>query len=72
MRKLAVVLLLSEPELDFRGGEFFVKTWTDDPVPVPLQKGEAVVFPAYLLHRLAPITAGYRYSLVLQICGVSA
>jgi len=40
-----------------------------DGISVPKQKGSAVIFPAYLSHRVTPILSGVRRSLVALIGG---
>jgi PKHD-type hydroxylase len=36
---------------------------------MPKQKGAAVLFPSFLLHRVTPVTRGTRKSLVLWVGG---
>jgi PKHD-type hydroxylase len=67
-RKLSMSMLLSDPS-DFEGGEFQVKTNTDDAQTLECKKGRAWFFPSYTLHRVAPVTKGVRRSLVLWIGG---
>ena len=72
VRKISVTVNLSGPA-DFDGGTFEI----EQTVPTPErperrierldelgQKGSAVVFPAYLHHRVLPVTRGQRRSLV--------
>lgn len=61
-RKISLVTLLSSPT-SFEGGVLEFKT-TDTPFQTELSQGEAVLFPAYLLHRLNPVTKGVRYVMV--------
>lgn len=67
-RKLSMSMLLSDPS-EFEGGEFQVKTCTDEAQTLDCQKGRAWFFPSYTLHRVAPVTKGMRRSLVLWIGG---
>jgi PKHD-type hydroxylase len=67
-RKLSMSMLLSDPS-EFEGGEFQVKTNTDETQTLDCQKGRAWFFPSYTLHRVAPVTKGMRRSLVLWIGG---
>ncbi len=64
-RKVSVVVELERAEqggiLQFRPGS--------NPTSVAQSPGCAVVFPAYLPHRLTPVTRGNRTSLVAWICG---
>lgn len=61
-RKISLVTLLSDPET-FEGGRLEFKT-SGTPFETILKQGEAVLFPAYLLHRLKPVTKGLRYAMV--------
>jgi PKHD-type hydroxylase len=65
LRKVSVAIEIDRADeggvLQFRPGV--------NPHSVDLQPGAAVVFPAYLPHRLTPVTKGQRLSLVSWICG---
>jgi PKHD-type hydroxylase len=66
-RKLSFVAQLSEPT-DYEGGnfEFFnIK----NPGPELRNRGAVLVFPSFLQHRVTPVTAGVRRSLVSWIEG---
>lgn len=67
-RKLSVAMLLSDPS-EFEGGEFQVKTYSDEVQTLECKKGRAWFFPSYTLHRVAPVTKGIRRSLVLWVGG---
>ena len=67
-RKLSMAMLLSDPS-EFEGGEFQVKTNTDEAQTLECAKGRAWFFPSYTLHRVAPVTKGMRRSLVLWVGG---
>jgi PKHD-type hydroxylase len=67
-RKLTMVLSLSNPH-EFEGGELQVKINDDQPQTLELQKGRAWFFPSWVLHRVTPVTAGIRRSLVLWVGG---
>ena len=63
-RKISCSVLLNDPS-EFEGGEFqFYKDRS-----VTLTKGDIVVFPSFLLHRVTPVTKGVRKSLVLWAGG---
>jgi PKHD-type hydroxylase len=65
-RKLSLVVQLSAPG-DYEGGEFQfqgISTTQVDKTP-----GDVHAFPAWLMHRVAPVTAGIRRSLVCWIAG---
>lgn len=64
-RKLSISILLNKPE-DYTGGELEFKSVKGD---VPREQGTAIIFPSFLVHRVAPITSGTRYSLVSWISG---
>ncbi len=66
-RKLTLVLQLSDPS-EYEGGdlEFLV---SNEPIKAKKEKGVIYAFPSYILHRVTPVTAGTRKSLVVWICG---
>lgn len=70
-RKLSLSFLLNEPHLDFKGGEFQINSGTaeDKADTIALKKGDVVVFPSFLLHRVAPVIEGVRKSLVIWVTG---
>ena len=66
-RKLSLSLLLND---DFEGGEFQINTGKEsEPTIVDLKKGQIVLFPSFILHRVTPITQGTRKSLVVWTLG---
>lgn len=67
-RKLSMTLLLNEPGVDFEGGEFYVNL-SDDGSAVDLKAGTAILFPSWLMHKVAPVTKGVRKSLVVWVIG---
>jgi PKHD-type hydroxylase len=67
-RKLSMSLLLSDSS-EFEGGEFQVKAIDDNIQTLDTRRGRAWFFPAYTLHRVAPVTKGVRRSLVLWVSG---
>lgn len=66
-RKLSISLPLSDPS-EYEGGEleFLIE---DEPWQAPQEKGNVVVFPSFMMHRVKPVTRGKRYSLVAWIGG---
>ena len=66
-RKLAGVILLSDPK-DFEGGAFQIHDGRVLDVPL-LNRGDAVVLPSYVLHRVTPVTHGVRKTLVVWATG---
>jgi PKHD-type hydroxylase len=71
-RKLSMSLLLNEPGVDFEGGEFYVKISGGDgdvPPEIEFKSGTAILFPSWLMHRVAPVTKGIRKSLTVWVTG---
>ena len=66
-RKLSMSMLLNTPEVDFEGGQF--STFFSGEVDVPLKKGEILIFPSFVVHRVKPVTKGIRKSLVIWLTG---
>lgn len=66
-RKLTVVTQLSA-EADYDGGGLEVNG-DGAPREAPRTQGDALAFPAFALHRVAPITRGRRWSLTLWAHG---
>lgn len=65
-RKLSMVIQLSKSE-DYDGGNF--ELWQEECEKLPdpsaiRQRGTVIMFPAFLRHRVTPVTRGLRYSLV--------
>lgn len=71
-RKLSFVLQLSDPK-DYTGGQFEL-TANADPLPPAAftRQGDALLFRSGLKHRVLPVTAGTRYSLVTWVHGPRA
>ena len=66
-RKISITIQLSDPT-EYEGGN--LELWSDgDFQTMPKQKGAAVLFPSFLLHRVTPVTKGVRKSLVLWVGG---
>jgi PKHD-type hydroxylase len=66
-RKLSIVIQLSDPA-DYEGGDLQILT-SREPMNVDKKMGLATVFPSFMLHRVTPVTAGTRRSLVAWIAG---
>lgn len=65
-RKLSLSVQLSDPT-EYDGGNLeFAVASTD---PMPRSRGALVAFPSFLVHRVAPVTRGTRWSLVSWISG---
>lgn len=69
-RKLTLVMLMSEPVIDFSGGELQVnRSREEDAVTFDMWKGRIVAFPSFMLHRVKPVFLGIRKSLVIWVEG---
>jgi PKHD-type hydroxylase len=66
-RKLTAIVQLTQPTA-YQGGALEILTGRD-PQRLDAALGSVHVFPAYVLHRVAPVTAGVRHSLVGWVCG---
>lgn len=66
-RKLTVSVQLTDPA-DYDGGDLELNP-DGRVIAAPRDRGIAIVFPANTLHRVAPISAGVRHSLVIWTHG---
>lgn len=66
-RKISISVQLSNPD-EYEGGDLQLYTGKA-PRIAPKEKGTAILFPSYFLHRVTKITKGVRKSLVLWISG---
>lgn len=64
IRKLTAICLLSD-RTEFEGGDLELADFG----PVELNKGDVIVFPSILQHRVTPVTSGVRKSSTLWILG---
>ena len=62
-RKLATIVFLSDRR-DYEGGELQIWCGGEGYDVMDLDKGDVVVFPTFLMHRLTPVTKGERRALV--------
>ena len=65
VRKISISVGLND---DYEGGEFEYMV-DQHPRAIQLGKGDIIIFPSYLLHRVKPVTKGTRYSLVAWTLG---
>lgn len=67
MRKLSVTVQLSDPS-EYEGGDlqFMINQKI---VTAPREKGTAIIFPSFIMHRVTPITKGVRQSIVGWVSG---
>lgn len=66
-RKLSMSMLLNTPGVDFEGGDF--STFISKELNVPLKRGQILIFPSFIVHRVKPVTKGIRKSLVIWVTG---
>ena len=67
IRKLSFIVQLVDGAA-YEGGEVQIRSG-NKPATVPKSQGAMVLFPSYILHRVEPVTAGVRQSLVGWIGG---
>lgn len=67
-RKLSLVLQLSDPD-DYTGGDLELFMGANNPIMMDRKRGSIYAFPSYILHRVTPVTAGTRKSLVAWVSG---
>ena len=69
-RKLSVTVCINEPGTEYEGGEFQINMGNQDkPVTVETKKGRMIIFPSFMIHRVAPVIKGKRKSLVIWVTG---
>lgn len=66
-RKLSLSLQLTDPS-EYEGGDLELQ-FGGEPVKASRERGMMTFFPSYVLHRVAPVTSGVRYSLVCWVSG---
>ena len=67
VRKLSLSILVSD---EFSGGEFKIDELARDKTgALPLDKGDAVLFPSTIPHKVCPIQTGCRRSIVIWVSG---
>ena len=67
-RKVTVVCVMSNPE-EYVGGSLQIKDLVGEVHAPELKKGDVIVFPSFLIHRVTPVAAGTRYSAALWLSG---
>ena len=65
-RKLSLTLQLTDPS-GYEGGELQLNG--GNVVSAPKDRGAVIAFPSYIVHRVTPVTAGTRKSIVAWITG---
>ena len=69
-RKLSVSICLSDPN-EYEGGDFvcILNGKVDQPYVARPPRGDAIFFPSWVPHKVTPVTAGVRKSLVCWVQG---
>ena len=67
-RKISVTVQLSDSD-EYEGGDLQIWPGGQTPYTAPRGKGNVVIFPSYLMHRVTPVTKGTRKSFVLWLGG---
>jgi PKHD-type hydroxylase len=69
-RKLSIIMCLNRPNEDFEGGQFYMNLDSEkNAFEVEMKRGRIILFPSFLIHRVAPVTKGVRKSLVTWVTG---
>jgi PKHD-type hydroxylase len=68
VRKLSIVVQLTKPE-KYKCCDLELITSDREPIKMSRARGDLLVFPSYILHRVTPIEKGTRHSLVGWITG---
>jgi len=69
-RKLSVVAFLT-PRSDYQGGQLKLVSGLRMEEDINQEQGTVVFFPSYMLHKVEPVTAGLRHTLVMWAYGPS-
>jgi PKHD-type hydroxylase len=67
-RKISVTVQLSDTH-DYEGGDLQLWPGGTYPLMAPRGKGNVVIFPSFMMHRITPVTRGTRKSFVLWLGG---
>lgn len=67
-RKVSFILQLSNT-MDYEGGKFEIGAPFHNVQPLAYEQGSVILFPSFVPHRVLPVTAGIRHSLVSWIEG---
>lgn len=67
-RKISITVQLSDSD-DYTGGDLQIWSGGQYPYTAPRGKGNVVIFPSFLMHRVTPVTTGTRKSFVLWLGG---
>ena len=67
-RKISVTVQLSDSD-EYEGGDLQIWQGGQYPMTAPRGKGNVVIFPSFMMHRVTPVTSGTRKSFVLWLGG---
>ena len=67
-RKISVTVQLSGPD-EYEGGDLQIWSGGQYPMTAPRGRGNVVIFPSFMMHRVTPVTSGTRKSFVLWLGG---
>ncbi len=67
-RKISVTVQLSDSS-EYEGGDLQLWSGGQHPNTAPRGKGNVVIFPSFMMHRVTPVTKGTRKSFVLWLGG---
>ena len=69
-RKLSVTMCINEPGEEYEGGEFQINNSEEKKAStIETKKGRMILFPSFMIHRVAPVTKGKRKSIVVWVNG---
>jgi PKHD-type hydroxylase len=68
LRKVSITVQLSAPD-EYEGGDLEIWQGGDGPLQAPRGRGNVVIFPSYMMHRVSAVTKGTRRSFVLWLGG---
>jgi len=68
LRKVSITVQLSDTD-DYEGGNLEIWSGGENVKVAPRGRGNVVIFPSYMMHRVTPVTKGTRKSFVLWVGG---
>jgi PKHD-type hydroxylase len=68
LRKVSITVQLSDTD-DYEGGNLEIWSGGTNVKVAPRGRGNVVIFPSYMMHRVTPVTKGTRKSFVLWVGG---
>jgi PKHD-type hydroxylase len=67
-RKITVICAMNSLD-EYTGGQLEIKSLENEIIRPKLNKGDVIVFPSFLLHRVTPVKSGVRYSATMWLSG---